>query len=99
MFGDASNKQRSSAPHGSSGLKPCEQQSRHYKRCHYGAGGVRRRGEEDSERGQNEQGSSCRNDPPRSFVRRSFTAEPLWYGGIVPMDCWADSRDRPDDQR
>jgi hypothetical protein len=72
-------------PYGSSGLKACEQQSRHHEKCHYDAGGVRRRGEQDSERGQNEQGSSCLDGPPKSFVRRSFTAEPQWCGGIVPM--------------
>jgi hypothetical protein len=72
-------------PYGSSGLKACEQQSRHHEKCHYDAGGVRRRGEQDSERGQNEQGSSCLDGPPRSFVRRSFTAEPQWCVGIVPM--------------
>ena len=71
--------------HGSSGLKACEQQSRHHKKCHYDAGGVRWRGEEDSERGQNEQGSSCLEGVPRSFVRWSFTAKPVWCGGIVPM--------------
>ena len=72
-------------PHGSSGLKACEQQSRHHEKCHYDAGGVRRRGEQNSERGQNEQGSSRLDSPPRSFAQRSFTAEPLWCGGIVPM--------------
>jgi hypothetical protein len=73
------------ASYGSSGLNPCEQQSRHHEKSHYGDGGVRRRGEEDSERGQNEQGSSCLDGPPRNFVRQSFTAEPLWCSGIVSM--------------
>ena len=63
--------------HGSSGLKACEQQSRHHKKCHYDARGVRWRGEEDSERGQNEQGSHRLDSPSRIFVQRSFTAEPL----------------------
>ena len=27
-------------PYGSSGLKACEQQSRHHEKCHYDAGGV-----------------------------------------------------------
>jgi len=81
----ASNTSRSSAPHGSSGLKACEQQSRHHKKCHYDARGVRWRGEEDSERGQNEQGSHRLDSPSRIFVQRSFTAEPLCCGGIVSM--------------
>ena len=44
-----------------------------------------RRSEEDSERGQNEQGSSRLDGLPRTLVRRSFTAESLWCGGIVSM--------------
>jgi hypothetical protein len=85
MFGDGF--ERSTilrAPYGASGPKACEHQSRHQEKYHYGAG-IRRRGEEDSERAQNEQGSSCLEGVPRSFVRRSFTAEPVWCGGIVPM--------------
>ena len=46
---------------------------------------MRRRGEQNSERGQNEQASSRLDSPPRSFVQRSFTAEPLCCGGIVSM--------------
>src|SRR4029079_14510892 len=53
--------------------------------CHYDAGGVRWRGEEDSERGQNEQGSHRLDSPSRIFDQRSFTAEPLCCGGIVWM--------------
>ena len=71
-------------PYGASGPKACEHQSRHQEKYHYAAS-VRRRGEEDSERGQNEQGSSCLEGVPRSFVRRSFTAEPVWCRRIVPM--------------
>jgi hypothetical protein len=74
-------------PYGSSGLKACEQQSRHHEKCHYDAGGVRRRGEQDSERGQNEQASSRLDSPPRSFVQRSFTAE-----SIVSIDGRAKQR-------
>jgi hypothetical protein len=85
MFGDGF--ERSTilrAPYGASGPKACEHQSRHQEKYHYGAG-IRRRGEEDSERAQNEQGSSCLEGVPRSFVRRSFKAKPVWCGGIVPM--------------
>jgi hypothetical protein len=46
---------------------------------------VQRRRDEDSERGQNEQASRCRESVPGSFVRRSFTAEPLSCRGIAPM--------------
>jgi hypothetical protein len=46
---------------------------------------MRRQGEEDGDRGQNEQGSSCLESVPGPFVRRTFIAEPLWCGGIVPM--------------
>jgi hypothetical protein len=73
-----------STSYGASGLKPCEQQSRNQERYPHGAG-VRRRGEVDSERGQNDQGASCLEGVPGSFVRRSFTAEPLSCGGIEPM--------------
>jgi hypothetical protein len=47
--------------------------------------GMRRQGEEDGDRAQNEQGSSCLESVPGPFVRRTFIAEPLWCGGIVPM--------------
>jgi hypothetical protein len=70
-----------------SGLGPCEQQSRNQESYPHDAG-VRRQGEEDSERGQNEQGSGCLEGGPGSFVRRSFTAEPLeplFCGEIEPM--------------
>jgi hypothetical protein len=70
--------------YGASGLQPREQQSRQQERYPHGAD-VRRRGEEDSERGQNDQGSRCLEGEPGSFVRRSFTAEPVSSGGIEPM--------------
>jgi hypothetical protein len=68
----------------SSGLGPGEQQSRNQERCSYGTA-VRRQDEEDGARGQNEQGSSCLESVPGTFVRRSFIAESLSCGDIDAM--------------
>jgi hypothetical protein len=66
-------------PDGSSGLGPGEQQSRHEERCRDGAA-LRRQGEEGGDRDQNEQGSSCLESVPGTFVRRSLMAESLRCG-------------------
>ncbi len=71
-------------PFGASGLKPCEKQSRNQERCRYDAA-VQRTCEKDGERGQNEQGSSCLESVPGTFVRWSFMAEPLSCDEIDPM--------------
>ena len=58
-----------------------EKQSRNQERRSYGTA-VRRQGEENGDRGQNEQGSSCLESVAGTFIRRSLMAESLRCGDI-----------------